>query len=454
MTRFILTVGFFTGFHFFALTLSAQELSYDHVESTDLDSIFAEFDMPGKPGCAVGVVDHGELIFAGGYGSANLDYAIPIRPDSRFMIASVSKQFTAAALLMMEQEGKLDLDEDLRTYMPELPEFEFPVTARQLMHHTSGLRDIYNLLSLADIGLDNTTTSAQAVDLISRQQRLNFRPGSRFLYSNTGYFLISVLTDTLTGMSLREYTDKHLFEPSGMSATHFHDDTGMVVPNRVISYLPTPSGPGRFYRDNMDRPGARGLFTTVEDMALWDANFIENKTNLEYFAERMTRAGVTRNGNRIDYASGLRLSRYKTLRTVGHGGSYMGFRTNYMRFPDYEFAVITFCNKSDINPATYSYKVADLYLKQAFDEQFQEYPGRYGNANFGVDYRVLLKDGDLYLKRGRNEKERLIWNDNDEFSTGNLEVTFSRNSNGRIGRMQIKSPRTGPITFTRNGEYR
>ena len=144
MTRFILTIGFFTGFLFFAfvLTLSAQQLSYDHVESMDMDSIFAEFDKPGEPGCAVGVVDHGELIFAGGYGSANLDYDIPIRPDSRFMVASVSKQFTAAALLMMEQEGKLDLDEDLRTYIPELPEFDYPITARQLMHHTSGLRDI------------------------------------------------------------------------------------------------------------------------------------------------------------------------------------------------------------------------------------------------------------------------------------------------------------------------
>lgn len=433
----------------FSTLLSAQQLVYDHVEESDMDSIFTEFSKPLNPGCAVGVVDHGELIFAKGYGSANLDYDIPIRPDSRFMIASISKQFAAAALLMLDQEGKLDMDENLGTYIPGLPEFEYPVTARQIMHHISGLRDIFNLLTLADIGLDNTTTSEQAIELIGRQKRLNFRPGDQFLYSNTGYFLISILVENFTGMTLREYSDKHFFQPIGMTSTHFHDDTGMVVPDRVTSYRNMPYGPGRFYRDNMDRMGARGLFTTIEDMALWDANFIENRSNLDNFTERMTEVGILRNGTELDYAAGLRISRYKALYTVGHGGNYMGFRTNYMRFPDYQLGIITFCNKSDINPAVYSRQVADLYLSEAFDGQFKEYAARYRNNPFNTDYEVILEDGDLYLKLEQKIKKRLIWEGNDEFSTESWEVSFSRNRDDDIESMKIKSPRTGKITFNR-----
>jgi CubicO group peptidase (beta-lactamase class C family) len=317
------------------------------------------------------------------------------------------------------------------------------------MHHTSGLRDIYNLLSLADTGLDNTTTSDQAVELIGRQQRQNFRPGSRHLYSNTGYFLISVLTEKLTGMSLREYTHKHFFKPIGMSSTHFHDDTGTIVPNRVTSYRSMPYGPGRFYRDNMDRTGARGLFTTIEDLALWDANFIENRSNLDNFTEKMTEPGSLSNGTGIDYAAGLRLSRYKTLKTVGHGGNYMGFRTHYMRFPDYQLGIIVFCNMSNINPAVYSRQIADLYLKEVFDERFDKYTGYFVNQSLNAGYEVSLDNGDLNLKRGRDFRERLIWSGNDEFSTDRWDVHFRRNSNNEIYRIEIKSPRTGSVSFTR-----
>lgn len=183
-------------------------LDFSHVTEADLDSVFSSFDHPDTPGCAVGVVSDGNLIFSKGYGTANLDYGIPIRPDSRFMIASISKQFAAAALMMLSQEGLLDLDADLRTYIPALPVFERPITARQIIHHTSGLRDIFDLLFLADIGLDNTTTSEDALLMLSRQQRLNFEPGSGFLYSNSGYFLMSVLVKNLSGMSLREYSDR------------------------------------------------------------------------------------------------------------------------------------------------------------------------------------------------------------------------------------------------------
>jgi len=429
------------------IALSPTDISYNHVEYSDIDAIFEDYDST-TGGCTVGIVDNGELIFSNGYGMANLDYGIPLRPDSRLMIASISKQFAAAALLMMEQEGLLDLDENLQSYIPEIPDFDEPITARQIIHHTSGLRDLFSLLSLKDLGLDPTTTTNDALQLISTQQRLNFQPNTRHIYSNSGYVLMSVLAENLTGMTLREYTQKHFFEPLGMESTHFHDDLGMTVPNRADSYRPTAEGPGRFYRDNIDRVGARGLFTTIEDFAKWDANFIENRSNLENFTERMIEEGIYRNGDTHDYATGLRISRYRALDTVGHGGNYMGFRSSYMRFPDVQLGVMVFCNMSNINPASYARQIADLYLMNKFADIFQEYTGHYRNDGFNRQYELLIEDGDLYLKKSLREKERLIWRDDDEFTAGNWQIEFIRDDDSITG-FTVETGRTGKVTFNR-----
>lgn len=425
---------------------AAQDIRFAHADREAIDEIFADFE-DHLPGCAVGVVDQGELIFSKGYGMANLDYGIPITPDSRFMIASISKQFAAAALLMMEQQGLLDLDEDLQIYIPELPEFEEPITARQIIHHTSGLRDLFDILHLKDLGLDPTTTTEHALALLSRQQRLNFRPNTRHMYSNSGYLLMSILSENVTGKTLGKYTHKHFFEPLGMESTHFHDDLGKIVPNRVESYLTTASGPGRFYRDNIDRVGARGLFTTIEDFAKWDDNFIENRTHLENFTERMTEVGAYRNGNEHDYAAGLRVSRYRTLDTVGHGGNYMGFRSSYMRFPDYQLGFIVFCNMSNINPAGYVRDLADLFLMNEFSGIFEQYTGTFRNEGFSSEYRLLIEDGNLYLQKGFRDKMKLIWQDDDEFSSGGWEIEFLRDRNEIITGFTVQTGRTGKVTF-------
>ena len=427
--------------------LSAQEVSEERI-----NKVFEEFNQPQTPGCAVGVNYLGETVFAKGYGTANLDYGIPITPDSRFMIASISKQFSAAALLMLEQEGTLDLDDDLRSGIPEISQFGYPVTARQLIHHTSGLRDIYNLLIIADIGLDNTTTAGQALELLSRQQKLNFEPGTQHLYSNMAYFLISVIVEKYSGLSLREYSHEHFLEPIGMDATHWHDNTEKIVPGRVISYLPTNDGIGMFYRGNMDRVGARGLFTTISDFARWDLNFTENRSNLDNFTSGMIEPGYTTEADSINYASGLRLGRYKSLPTFGHGGNYMGFRSHYMRFPDQDLGIFVFCNKSSINPVQYAQKVADLYLESVFDKQFDEYAGTYRNAGLNTEFSVKIKNGDLWLKRAFEEPRELSWSDKDRFSTDRWNLKFQRNDDGEIRSFNVEAPRTGTVTFIRKSD--
>lgn len=423
------------------------QLTFDQVDTAEVDSVFTDYTIE-TPGCAVGVTHQGGLIFSKGYGMANLDYGIPIEPNSRFMIASISKQFAAAALLMMEQEGLLDLDENLKTYIPELPDFETPITARNIIHHTSGLRDLFSLLALKDVGLDNTTGPDATLELISNQTKLNFEPNSRYLYSNSGYFLMSVLVPNLTGMSLREYTNKHFFEPLGMEDTHFHDDTGMIVSNRAESYRPTSNGVGRFYRDNLDRVGARGLFITIEDFAKWDANFLDNRSNLKDFRKKMLKLGVFNDGDEQDYAAGIRVSDYRKLDTFGHGGNYMGFRTSYMHFTDYQLGVIVFCNRSNISPASHAREVADIFLKDAFTDLFAEYTGTYQNDLFRTEFDVIEEEGKLYLIRGLGEKDEMVWQEDDEFEAGSRTVTFERNSD-QIQSMKLRSSRTANITFER-----
>lgn len=425
---------------------TGQSDRYSHVEQSEIDAIFQDYDET-TGGCAVGIADRGELIFSGGYGMANLDYGIPLQPDSRLMIASISKQFAAAAMLMMEQEGLLDLDEPLDTYIPELSGLEEPITTRQIIHHTSGLRDYFNLLSLKDLGLDPEISYDRALELLGNQRKLNFEPDTRHIYSNSGYFLMSVLVKNLTDMTLREYAEKHFFEPLGMSSTHFHDDLEMNVPNRAMSYRPGSDGPGQFYRDNIDRVGDRALFTTIEDFAKWDANFIENRTNLEDFTERMTRKGVYKSGREHDYATGLRISEYRSLKTVGHGGNYMGFRSSYMRFPDVDLGVMVFCNMSNINPASYARQLSDLYLQNEFTEIFEEYTGTFRNDAFGREYKLILEKGDVYIRTSLREKERLIWQDEDEFSAGGWDIKFQRDEDESITGFTIRTGRTGEVTF-------
>ncbi|MFO7799203.1 serine hydrolase domain-containing protein [Rhodohalobacter sp.] len=429
------------------IVAQSVQISFDDIETAEVDSIFTDYTNE-TPGCAVGVTHQGSLIFSKGYGMANLDYGIPIQPDSKFMIASISKQFTAASLLMMQQEGLIDLDENLKTYIPELPDFETPITARQMIHHTSGIRDLFSLLALNDVGLDNTTTPESTFDLISRVSKLNFVPNTEYNYSNSSYFLMSILVENLTEMSLREYADKHFFQPIGMTDTHFHDDTGMIVKNRAESYRPTDNGVGRFYRDNLDRVGARGLFTTIEDFAKWDANFLENKSNLQNFREKMLEVGIFNDGTEMDYAAGIRLSEYRKLYTFGHGGNYMGFRTSYMHFPDYELGVIVFCNRSNISPATHAREVSDLYLKEVFEEKFSEYTGSYHNSRFRTEYNIVIEDGILFLTRGLREKAELSWSENDEFRADGITVTFVRGGD-EIEAMKLKSSRTANVTFER-----
>lgn len=300
---------------------------------------------------------------------ANLEYDIPITPKTVFRIASVSKQFTATCIALLIERGLISLEDEVRKFIPELSKYNYPIKVKHLIYHTSGIRDYLDLMSMACKRDEDYYTAEEVLELICRQKKLNFKPGSQFLYSNSNYFLLGVIVERITGVSLRKFADENIFKPLGMNNTHFHDDHTMIVKNRAIGYSPRKSGGFRINETILDIVGDGGLFTTVEDLYRWDQNFYENKLDGgERLIRRMLTVGVLNNGEKLDYAFGLRISSYRGLKVVHHSGSFVGFRAQMMRFPNHKFTVICLANLSTINPTKLAKRIADIYLANLLKE--------------------------------------------------------------------------------------
>lgn len=345
------------------LLVFSPQLGADE-RSDRVDKLFARWDKKDSPGCALGIIQSGEFIYRKGYGSADLEYDIPLTSRSVFRIGSTSKQFTAMCTLLLEEEGKLSLDDDIQLYIPEMPEYEVPITFRHLLHHTSGIRDYLTLLSLGGARDDDYFVDGEITALIARQNELNFLPGKEFLYSNSGYFLLAEIVKRITGKSMRDFAREHIFGPLGMKNTHFHNDHTEIVKNRASGYLPNSSGGFRIAMTNLDMIGDGGVFTTVDDLLLWDRNFYDNHLGKgdPNLIERMISRGRLNSGRHLDYAMGLGLYTYRGLKMIAHGGSFVGFRAEMIRFPEQSFSVIVLANLGTVDPSSLARQVADIYL--------------------------------------------------------------------------------------------
>ncbi|HDZ25894.1 hypothetical protein LCGC14_0841550 [marine sediment metagenome] len=350
---------------FLLIAFVASLVSAD--EKTDkVDKLFSKWDSTVSPGAALAIIKDGEIIYKRGYGMANLEHNIPLTSTSVFRIGSTSKQFTASCIAILALQGKISLDDNIRKYMPELPKYEKPITIRHLVHHTSGIRDYLTLSDIAALPDDHFYTPEETVELLSRQKGSNFPPGEEHLYSNSGYFLMGVIVKRASGKSLNDFAQKHIFKPLGMKNTHFHDDHTMVVKNRADGYSPTKKG-FRIDMTTLDHVGDGGVFTTVEDLFLWDQAFYSYKLGKELM-ELIQTPGVLNNGEKLDYAFGLGINEYKGLKRVSHGGGFAGFRAQMARFPGQKFTVVCLANLGTINPSRLCLKVADIYLADKLKE--------------------------------------------------------------------------------------
>jgi CubicO group peptidase (beta-lactamase class C family) len=375
-----------------------------------IDAVFRSWDTPDSPGCALGLVQDGVLAYTRGYGLANLEYGTPITSASVFHVASVSKQFTATAIALLAREGKLTLDDDVRQYVPEMPAYSAPITLRHLIVHTSGLRDQWDLLYLAGWREADLKTNADVLALARTQREVNFRPGTAWAYSNTGYTLLALVVERVTGQSLRAYADTALFQPLGMTATHFHDNHREVVRDRAYAYAPKGD---RFEISipNFDTVGATSLFTTVEDLAQWATNFFEPRIADRDFITQLCTPGVLVTGQRLNYAFGLGLGDFHGLHMVGHSGGDAGYRAHITWFPEPQLAVIVLCNLSAMRPERLALQVATLCLGESVRhgdmaaratvppsaEELATLAGVYRNAETGEIWRLSTAGGKLLL---------------------------------------------------------
>ena len=441
-----------------------------------VDAIFAPWDETGSPGCALGVVEDGEFIYERGYGFANLDWGIPSATDTVFYVGSVSKQFTAAVIALLAEEGAVDLDENIREYFPEIPKYVRPITVRHLVHHTSGLRDIYTLMSLAGIRLEDVFTDKQAIGLIAAQRETNFEPGSEYLYSNSGYFLLAQLVERVSDKTLREFAEEKIFAPLGMKDTHFHDRPGHIVGRRAISYQDSDVDEHQefqvSYLGNFDKVGAGGLYTTVRDLLLWDRNFYSGDVGGKPFLDLIHTRGVLNDGSQLTYAFGLTVDEYRGSKTVSHGGSMMGFKAAYLQFPEQRFSVITTCNLGSINPMPLAQQVADVYLgdqlaravpssttmrrsnsstdSEPFDnDEVVGLAGTFYSDELDVSYELAVENGQLWL-RLRNTPPLLLRKLEDgQARAGPLNLTFEHDAAEMASAFTVNAGRVTNIRFKR-----
>lgn len=414
-----------------------------------IDEVFVEWNKPDSLGCALGIVRDGSIAYERGYGMASLENNIPITPQTVFDIASVSKQFTAMAVLLLAQQGKLSLDDDVRKYVPELPRFGKPITVRQLVYHTNGLRDDYYLLELAGWRYDDEIREEDVLALVKRMKELNHEPGAEHSYNNTGYALLALIVNRVSGQSLREFSENQIFKPLGMFDSQFRDDHTMVIKNRANSYEPKNGGGFSLSMGAVAAVGPNGVFTDIEDLAKWDQNFYDKKIGGESGIREMITPGTLNDGTRLSYAFGLRVEDYKNLKMIWHSGAGAGTRTSYLRFPEQHSSVILLCNLNSIDMDSLARRVADIYLADEFKkvqasgttdtdqnapsakvsgEDLKKFAGLYFDSDFGRLRRIYVKNGKLYFFRNAGNESELSPLDKNRFLMlgvpGRAEVVF------------------------------
>ncbi len=307
-----------------------------------IEKLFSKWNRVNSPGCVIGVVRHDSLIFSNGFGLANLEYDIKNTPETMYHMASVSKQFTAFSILLLAKQGKLSLDDDVRVYLPWFPDLKEKITIRHLLNHTSGIRDQWQLLAIAGTRLDDVIKQEHIIKILSAQKELNFKPGEKNSYSNSGYTMLSEIVKSITGQSLRKFTDSAIFKPLMMEQTHFHDNYTEIEKNRAYSYSMMDSV--HFTNEVLaySSSGATSLFSNVNDMSKWIINFYKPKIGDSNDIQNLTTKGKLADGSSINYGMGIGIFDYKGYTVFGHNGADAGFRTVVVVFPELQYGFIIF----------------------------------------------------------------------------------------------------------------
>jgi CubicO group peptidase (beta-lactamase class C family) len=438
-----------------------------------VDGVFAQWTV-ATPGCAAGVAVGGKPVLHKAYGMADLEHDVRNTPDTIFEAGSVSKQFTAAAILLLAQDGKLSLDDPVRKYIPELPDYGPALLIRHMLHHTSGLRDWGEVAAIGGWRRGTRVhTHSHVLDIVSRQRSLNFTPGDQYSYSNTGYNLAAIIVERVTGTSFATFTHDRIFAPLGMMHTSWRDDFTRVVRNRAIAYS---MGPDRQF--HMEMPfenvhGNGGLLTTVGDLLRWNENFVTPRIGDRAFVREQQRTGTFNDGSPERYALGLGIGEYRGVREVSHSGATAGYRAHLARYPDQHVSIVVLCNAATASPTEYVHKLADMYLGDAVKNvpapatpsrparpqptvhpssaEIAAFSGTYTSDEAETTLTVVVDAGSLVLKQRPDTTIALHPTVVDTFSAPPLgTVRFLHDSEGRVTEMSVSRDRVFDLRFTRS----
>lgn len=351
-----------------AVCLTAATPHADAVErwKRQVDRLFAEWDRPTKPGCALAIVRDGNVIYERGYGMASLRYDVPIEPSTIFRCASTSKQFTVFSILLLEEEGRLSLDDDVRKYVTEVPDFGETITIRHMIYHISGLRDHFVLMAYAGWNFfEDLLTTDHVLEIVQGQKELNFPVGDQTMYSNTGFALLAEIVSRVSGMTFPEFTQERIFTPLGMSSSYFGDDNRRIVKELADSYLPLEAAGYEFAPMNFVGVGEAGLHSTVADLVKWDLNFNDPVVGSHSLLETMHQTDFHNDGSPTPFAMGLIVFEDAGHTVVMHGGDLSGYHSQIVQLPDDGLTIIALSNTMELSSsdlAEKSFQIAEILL--------------------------------------------------------------------------------------------
>lgn len=432
-----------------------------------VDAIFAKWTS-ATPGCAVGVAVGGKPVLLKAYGMADLEHDVRNTPETIFEGGSVSKQFTALAVQLLASDGKLSIDDPVRKYIPELPDYNVPLTIRHMLSHTSGLRDWGSVESIA--GWPRTTreyTHAHVLEIVSRQKSLNFPPGTKWSYSNTGFNLAAIIVSRVSGMPFAEFSKQRIFAPLGMTHTSWRDDHTRIVKGRAMAYAEQ----GGEYHTEMPFEnvyGNGGLLTTVGDLLIWNENFVDSKVGSAKLLTEMSNAGHFNDGKPLAYGLGLFVEEHRGVHNVYHSGSTAGYRAHLNRFPESRTSVAVLCNGSNGDASRAANRVSDVFLGDRLKpavapppaapppaalnpppsaSQLNALAGNYWSDEAETMLTAAMDEGGLVLRRRPDAVIRLTPIAPDTFRGSIGTVTFRRNASGVVDAFSINQDRVWDLQF-------
>jgi CubicO group peptidase (beta-lactamase class C family) len=389
------------------------------------------------PGCAAAVSLNGDVVFEKAFGLADMEHNVPNTAQTIFESGSVAKQFTAAALVLLQQEGKLSVDDPVRKYIPELPDYGSPLTIRHLLNHTSGLRDWGTVMSLTGAGRgDRVINQDLALDVITHQRALDFKPGAEYSYSNSGYNLAAIIVERVSKQKFPAFVEERLFKPLGMSNSSWRDDYQRIVPGRAQAYSRQGTGPWRLNMPFMNVYGNGGMLTTVGDWMKWNAMLDSQSLGAPLVAALQTQ-GVLNDGRKIAYALGLEVSTYKGLKDVSHGGATAGYQTFLARYPDNKVSVGVMCNGTSPSAGGIAASITDeifgplpenpkIEPAKVSEEELKKLVGIWRNQKTHGPARFAIENGVARWSGGR-----VIPMGGGKFVGGNNELKFTFDKDGQ-----------------------